>query len=270
MSIVTGATYTAFGFQTKTKTLGHKPLFASPSLAGRRITAGFTYLQRIGKSASIDVWFPDHIKESIDDILARGEKPESADFPAEWAAVRQFELLQESGNHKIYDFDSENLARSLYEFSSHMRAGGYRVTVATIGSYDAMHAGDDLAILDRRLQNRIAHLINILYLEEQSEKINVALAENLRLEKWDYQMALPHVGTVLSARDVFRPARASKLSLADRKHLRARHFFEILSLLPQRHIVHETAVGLQLPESINENQWIYIAPTAKKPSIASI
>ena len=31
----------------------------SPISAGRKITAGFTYLQRIGKGATFDVWFPD-------------------------------------------------------------------------------------------------------------------------------------------------------------------------------------------------------------------
>jgi hypothetical protein len=57
---------------------------------------------------------------------------------------------------------------------------------------------------------------------------------------------------------------SKKILDADRKHRRARHFFEILSLLPQKHILHETAIGLQLPESINENQWIYIAPAGEK------
>src|SRR5580658_3125553 len=92
----------AFSFTSKGRIGGSKPLFTSPSPAGRRITAGFTYLQRIGKSASIDVWFPDAIKESIGQILAVGENPSPADFPAEWAAVRQFELLQEAGNLSIY------------------------------------------------------------------------------------------------------------------------------------------------------------------------
>jgi hypothetical protein len=299
----------------------------------------------------MDVWFPDHIQESIDSMLTGGEMPGPSAFPAEWAAVRQFELLQEAGNHKIYDLSPEHLARALREFTGHMHGGGYTVTVATIGSYCIAGFGDELEVLDRRLQSRISHLINMLYLEEQSEQLNAGLAETLRREKWDYQMALPHIGATLGAHDLFRPSFVEsgtrcdeshiirpplyqikathaacwtddlgvtdvatgkifacvtstpaagqygvetgvyrfaaanagremsisyrygsmagergrrKISEAGRKHRRARHFFEILSLLPQKHILHETAIGLQLPESINENQWIYIAPDGEK------
>ena len=28
--------------------------------------------------------------------------------------------------------------------------------------------------------------------------------------------------------------------------------------------MHDTAIGLQLPESINENEWIYVAPDGEK------
>jgi hypothetical protein len=44
----------------------------------------------------------------------------------------------------------------------------------------------------------------------------------------------------------------------------ARHFFEILSCCRRKHIVHDTAIGLQLPESNNENQWIYVARDGEK------
>src|ERR1700733_2690086 len=149
----------AFSLASKNRVGGSKPLFISPAPAGRRITAGFTYLRRIGKSASIDVWFPDAMKESIDERLTAGEKPDLADFPAEWAAVRQFELLQEAGNHKIYDLNPEHLTRALREFTGHMHGGGYTVTIVTIGGYGRPGASDELEILDRRLQNRISHLI---------------------------------------------------------------------------------------------------------------
>jgi len=187
-----------------------------------------------------------------------------------------------------------------------------------------------------------------MYLEEQSERVNAALDQTLREEKWDYQTALPHVGCTLGARDLFRPhfsapqtvtvraesglipsapsrvtvahranwtedlfvidpttdkpyARvvgqpqtgqywvtdgvyqfasadawkdvlisyrystgAAKISDAGKRHRLAKQFFDILALLPQKHIVHDTAIGLQLPESINENQWIYIAREGEK------
>ena len=148
------------------------------------------------------------MRQSVDEIivdwLAKAPGPGS-DFPAQWAAVRQFELLQEAGNISIYDLDPEHLMRTMRDLTSHMHGGGYRVTIATIGSYGAPNMGDELAILDRCLQTRISTLINMLYLEEQSEHLNAALAENLRLEKWDYQNALPHIGVTLGARDLFRP-----------------------------------------------------------------
>ena len=40
-------------------------------------------------------------------------------------------------------------------------------------------------------------------------------------------------------------------SEADRRQRLSKHFFKILGLLPQNHIVHDTAIGLQLPESNN-------------------
>jgi|GEM_PF-998953 hypothetical protein len=335
----------------KTASALTKPLFVSPAPAGRRITAGFSYLQRIGKSASIDVWFPDAVHEIARKILAAGETLTPSSFPAEWAAVRQFELLREAGNVSIYDLEPEHLMRTIRDLTRHMHGGGHRVTVVTIGSYADPGVTDELEILDRRLQDRIAALINMLYLEEQSEKVNASLDEMLRVKKWDYRTALPHIGVALGARDLFRPRPVSatamtvrdeiglisssphrievshgenwiedlgvrdaatekplvrvsanprqsqyavttgiyqfapadawkevlisyryetavvgrtNLSEADRKHQLARHFFEILDLLPHKHILHDTAIGLQLPEQNSENQWIYIAREGEK------
>jgi hypothetical protein len=50
-----------------------------------------------------------------------------------------------------------------------------------------------------------------------------------------------------------------KFSAAENRARLAERFFDIVSLLPQKHIVHGTAVGLQLPEANSENEWIYIA-----------
>jgi hypothetical protein len=317
--------------------LSGKNIFASPQPAGRRITAGFSYLQRIGKSASIDVWFPEALRRTLNRLIEEKKEIGPEHFPAAWAAVRQFELLQEAGNYKIYDLDATHLTRTLVDLTRNMRAGGYRVTVATLGSYSNDGARDDLEILDRRLQTRLSQLIHMLYLEEQSVNINEGHSEALAAGQWDYRTALPHIGVTLGARDLFRPVdggmrpqrknifitpgpckiagwtcdlgvtdaatgevftavktapktgqysasqgayifasadngrevtvsfmgsgggTAGKLSDSERKHKLARRFFDILSLLPQNHIVHDTAVGLQLPESINENEWIYLA-----------
>jgi hypothetical protein len=254
----------------------HRPFFESPYPAGRKITAGFTYLQRITKAASFDVWFPDALKRDLEARIADGQPLGAAQFPAQWAAVRQFELLHESGNHKIYDLDPGNLKRAMQDLSKSMRAGGYRVTVATVGCYQETSSGDELEILDRDLQERIAQMIHMLYLDQQSEEENMSNATKLAENKWDYRTDLPHVGMVLGARDLFQTIndddvekrkRTGKggrqgggvMSGLARRHRLARQFFKILNLLPQKHIVHDTAIGLQLPELIGENHWNYIA-----------
>lgn len=316
----------------------NKPFFISPNPAGRKITAGFSWMQRIGKTASMDVWFPDMLKQELSALIARGGKIGPQNFPAEWAAVRQFELLQEAGNYKVYDLNAGYLSRTLVDLMRSMRAGGYRVTVATIGSYDT-DAGDDLEILDKRLQDRLSRLTHMLYMEEESQNINSAMDRTLAEERWHYQSALPHVGLTIGARELFKsmgsatrqirkmaiiPAAPHQIMIDDggwisdfgvadhkteqtftrvaanplrnqyavhegryqfsaldcgrkivitcvgegsgtnqseseKKHLLTQQFFNILSQLPQKHIVHDTVVGLQLPESINEHEWLYLA-----------
>ncbi len=323
----------------------NKPLFVSPDPAGRKITAGFSYIQRISKGATIDVWFPQVLRDELDELVNKGGTLGPEHFPAEWAAVRQFDLLQEAGNYKIYDLDASYMTRTMIDLTRSMRSGGYRITVATIGSYTDAGGEDDLAILDRRLQDRISRLTHMMYLDEESERINAEMAQVLAEERWDYQQILPHVAITLGARDLFRPipaighrtkettiipgppyqvavehihdwcgdcgvvdamtgepligvrgkpgrgqyavtaglyqfaaadcahditisyirkADGAKLSADDRRQRHAKHFFDILSLLPQKHIIHDTAVGLQLPESIAEQEWIYLAAGEEK------
>lgn len=227
-----------------------RALFETPAPAGRRITVGFSYLQRITKPACYEVWFPEEMKRALALKLAASGIADE-DFPAEWAAVRQFELLHESGNYKIYDLDPGDLKRATRDLTKSMRAGGYRVTVATIGTYDRRAFGDDLALLDRRLEKRISHLIHMLYLDEASAKAKAEDSRRIEEGRWDFRTALPHVGMVLGAETLFGRQRPS--------NYRARKFFEIINALPQKHIVHDTAVGLQLPESNAENEWPYVA-----------
>ncbi|MFA4994287.1 MAG: hypothetical protein WC521_03175 [Bdellovibrionales bacterium] len=256
-----------------------RSFFDSPQPAGRKITAGFTYLQRIGKAATYDVWFPEDLRQELDARLARGQQIGAEHFASQWAAVRQFELLHESGNHKIYDLDPELLQRAMLDLSRSMRAGGYRITVATLGRYEETSSGDELEILDHHLQEGIAQMIHMLYLEEESAKANAENDAHLYTSQWDYCQDLPHIGMVLGAGDVFQrysdnteeyilPKRRKKgekkggtgtISPAAKRHKLARQFFDILNKLPQNHIVHDTAVGLQLPELNGENQWNYIA-----------
>ncbi|MGB9154532.1 MAG: hypothetical protein WCD70_15760 [Alphaproteobacteria bacterium] len=231
-----------------------RQFFESPEPAGRKITAGFTYLQRISKTASFDVWFPDTLKRGLEARIAAKQAVGEAQFPAQWAAVRQFELLQESGNHKIYDLDSANLKRAALDLSRSMRAGGYRVTVATLGTYQETGTGDELEILDTRLQNRIAQMIHMLYLDTQSDDANAKIDEKLAAGAWDYRAQLPHIGCALGADDLLCPPKTR-----GRDHKQARAFFDTLGLLPQKHIAHDTVIGLQLPELKGVNQWNYIA-----------
>jgi hypothetical protein len=251
----------------------NRQLFDSPQPAGRKITAGFTYLQRIAKAGNFDVWFPEALKKRLEARIAAGQIIGSEHFPAQWAAVRQFELLQEAGNHKIYDLDPSLIQRATLDLSRSMRAGGIRITVATLGYYEETASGDELEILDTRLQERIANMINMLYLDAQSDEENALNDTKLATHTWDYRNDLPHIGMVLGARDLFQPTLeeeqekkrkgkkdgSSGASAIAKKHKLAKQFFEILNTLPQSHIVHDTAIGLQLPELNGENQWNYIA-----------
>jgi hypothetical protein len=234
-----------------------RQLFPSPERAGRKITAGFTYLQRIAKAGTYNVWFPDELRDRLDARIATGDVIGPAQFPAQWAAVRQFELLQESGNHKVYDLDPSNIQRATLDLSRSMRAGGVRVTVATVGCYDETSMGDELEILDTNLQERIARMIHMLYLDHESAAESAINHLQLAQGIWDYRHDLPHVGMVLGAGDLFR--RKKSKGEGDKQAMRARQFFDIVNQLPQNHIAHDTAIGLQLPELNGENQWNYVA-----------
>lgn len=235
--------------------------FETSANAGRKITAGFTYMQRIGKSATFDTWFPQDLRDVLDAKRARGRAIGPKDFPAQWAAVRQFELLQDAGNYKIYDLKSDYLERTLTDLTRSMRGGGYRVTVATIGSYEKHAQADELAILDLQLQEGIAQMISMLYLDEMSHAANDDARQRLNRNQWDYREDLPHVGIVLGAGDLFRRLSDDPHSEHPRakRQRHAKQFFDILSKLPSRAIDHQIAYGLQLPELIGQNQWIYIA-----------
>jgi hypothetical protein len=64
---------------------------------------------------------------AVHDIHGVRQTPGPDAFPAEWAAVRQFELLQEAGNVSIYDLDPTHLLRTIRDLTAHMHGGGYRV-----------------------------------------------------------------------------------------------------------------------------------------------
>ncbi len=234
---------TLFGAASRVLMAAPRRLFPSPTSAGRRIVCSFSYLQRIGKAATTDVWFP-----------AARDAPAALDaFRVEWAAVRQFEVLQEAGNLAIEDLDVAHLTRS-FERLMKMRAGGYRVVVVTLGRYTGPGADDELRILDRRLQDEIARLVHMLYLEEQSVAASRANDAALCAGTWAWAHALPHVALTLGAMRLFERGPAQSL----RQERLSRRIFHILDCLPQRHIVHDVTVGLTLPEASKQNHWVYI------------
>lgn len=231
-------------------------MFDAPFASGRHIVAGFTWLQRMGKGACWDLWFSQSQRDTVEALLSAG-CPLSADmFPAEWAAVRQFELLQEAGNDKIYDLKVDHLTRTLQDLTKSMHGGGYRVTVVSIGNYLGESGRDELEILDRSLQSKLSQMMMFMYLEEQSIARNAASDRILQEGNWDWREALPHIGATFNARRLFKPADTE--SASGRRYHMAQDFFEIISALPNRHIVDDTAVALELPTATEEGEWIYI------------
>jgi len=210
--------------------------FFSAPQTGRRIIAGFSHLQRIGKGATTDVWFPEPLTSPEKDRV-------------EWAAVREFSILQEADNYYIYDMNVSDLDYSLYNITK-MRAGGYRITLVTLGQYTQRGDVDDLMILDQKLQDEITRMIHFLYLSELSEKQSQMNAEMLDAGSWCIENNLEHIATTMAAKRLYKP---EKETLAERT------FFSILGSLPHHHVIHDNAVGLQLPESTKEKNQVYVA-----------
>lgn len=208
-----------------------RPRFFSAPPTGRRITACFSYMQRIGKGARTRLWLPD-------------------DFPAEnveWAAARQFDLLQEAGNLSIDDLEVGEIKRSFQAWGK-MRAGGYSVAVLTLGHYAP--GADDLDRLDQKIQDEITRMIHFLYLADASESLNKARKTAFGEDRWNLKKSMPHVAMALNERGLFKPKT---------QRLAEETFFAILEKLPRNRILHDTAVGLALPDASKEKNWIYIA-----------
>jgi hypothetical protein len=256
------------------------PYFISPNAAGRRIVCGFSYIQRIGKSAATEVWFPSSLHEKVAARVLAGDASVLDEFQVEWAAVRQFELMQEADNFYIYDLKVEHFTRA-YEDIMKMRAKGHRITVVTMGKYVEPVFYDELRILDERLQVAIAQIIQMLYLEEQSLAETGVHRRALREGAWDFAGALPHVAMTLGAADLFGREDDKSVNekgktdgqrgksgaqgggngaLRQHKQRLSQHFFRILDLLSRKHITHDVAVGLALPEAQSRQNWVYCAP----------
>jgi len=209
--------------------------FCAPT-KNRTITASFSYLQRIGKGATTNIWLP----KKSNHFLAED---------ACWAAIRHFDLLKEGDNLVIDELDIMDMKKS-HEVLMSMRAGGYRITIITLGKYDDYIKEDQLAILDQKIRAEIANLINFLYLDELSKKETMMIEKSLQKQTWKYSDSLPHIARAISEKHIFKP---------EKENIKEKIFFEILESLSKKHIIHETAVGLVLPDATKEKNWIYIA-----------
>lgn len=228
--------------------------FDSPCPVGRKIVCSFSYIQRIGKGAVTEVWFPAGLSQAVAERIVAGDASALDGFHVEWAAVRQFELMQESDNYYIYDLRVTDFKRA-YDDIMKMRARGYRLAVVTMGRYVDPSFEDELRLLDERLQEEISQCVRMLYLGEQSAQETRRHASALRQGVWDVVQALPHVAMTMGAQRLFSKEGRSSFT-ARQRHLTER-FFHILSLLPQRAMAHDVAVGLAIPDAKNRKNQVY-------------
>jgi hypothetical protein len=233
-------------FQLNTQTSPAR-FFNSPSASGRQIICSFCYVQRIGKRGSIDVWFPSEFHKKIADRLAANDKTVLAELGVEWAAIREFSLIQSAEFEE--DFDPERIKKAMRDTIKWKGQDGYRVTVVMLGNYSKLGVYDELRIHDERLQEEINKLIHILYLEEESEKRSEQCSAALQKDQWNCSEVLPHIIMTLGSMGMTgRGATQTKKCAGVVSRI-----IETVSHLPKTHIVHDVAVGLALPDLITKN-----------------
>jgi hypothetical protein len=234
--------------------LNHTRLAAAERRAGRVISMSFASLQRIGKGATIDVWFP---KEQRAAISASNIQRIA---PLQWAAVRQVELLQEAPNIAVEDMDVTRLYRSLF-YLEKMSARGYRLVIAVAGHYVDCDKTDELVLFDTTLQDRLQQIVNMLWLDEISRALSTKMTDLMTQQQWNFQQLLPHVGMTLGAMDLFdRPkAYAAGGAPLKLKAQLAKLFIDNMAqLATARAIDHDVTVGLKLPELQGNHHWVYV------------
>jgi hypothetical protein len=233
-----------------------KPQGLFPALRpmGRKIVFGFSYVERVGRGSNTRVWFSPSLKEDVADRIKTGDMDILTEFHVDWAAVRQFELLQHGSNFQIYPMEICEPEKA-FQYMGSMRSGGMRLTVITMGRYENPQEFDELRLLDERLQKTIADFISMIFLEEQSAETSAGFERLAEEGKWNFAEALPHVAQALGASMLFRPARSVRAE---------KRFFQLLEMLPPQKIRHDVAVGLELPEFSSRHQFFYYAAWEKK------
>jgi DNA segregation ATPase FtsK/SpoIIIE-like protein len=210
--------------------------------AGRRMRAVFSYAQRIGKAANMDIWFPD-------------EANKTPALSVRWAAIREIEILQEADNLVIEDLQVENLNKALFRDYPKMRSGGYRIVMAMVGDYCPGDHRDDLSIADALLQERMESLVNIMWLEEWSAAMTKALRQP-SASTWQIAEQLPHVAAGFDAAALFNKNHKKEAAL--------RQFMDCLRELPARHVDQDMTIGLKLPIHSNRTIWTYIPEESER------
>jgi hypothetical protein len=72
----------------------------------------------------------------------------------------------------------------------------------------------------------------------------------MQSDTWKCADALPHIAMAIGEKRLFRP---DSVTLAEET------FFRILDLLSKKHVIHDTAAGLVLPDATKEKNWVYMA-----------
>lgn len=262
-------------FASAANSILSKPVrfFISPDAAGRRIVCGFSYIQRIRYSGAIDVWFPEVQKKNIASRVMAGDASVLDDFHIEWAAARQFELLQEAKNNDSKSVDITRYEKACKDINTRSRGGGYRVTIIIMGNYAAPSAHDELRIIDVRIQEEISRQVRMMFLEDESKKITGEHAKLIKTGNWQFADALPHVAMMTGVMNLFdrpqdniadeeEPKKKKKKGGGSQRSLQQKHlanrFLEILNELPQKNIMHDVAIGLALPTAVMRNDQIEI------------
>ena len=222
-------------------------IFASPAPSGRQIVCSFSYIQRIGRRAAIDVWFPSELHRTIAHRLQAGDKTILTELGVEWAAIREFALVKESDYEE--DFNPERLLKAVRDKTKWRGQDGYRITVVMLGNYG--HAGnhDELQIHDERLQKEMTNLIHMLYMEKESHTASDECNRAIRLDDWKCGKILPHVTLHLGTMDTTGRGAPSSRQCATTVD----KILNLVDTLPKSHIVHDVAIGLVLPDLESKN-----------------
>ena len=220
--------------------------FNSPSTTGRRVICSFSYVQRIRKRGVVDVWFPSELHRKIAERLTAGDMSVLKELGVEWAAIREFALVQEAEYEE--DFNPERLLKAINDSTKWRGQDGYRMTVVMLGNYTKITDQDELKIHDDRLQKEITNLIHMLYLEKESEEISDKCETALGRDSWSCSKALPHITINLQSIGMTGRGTAQSKKCAGI----VQNILDIVEHLPKTHIVHDIAVGISLPDFNNK------------------